>query len=342
MEDICRICLERDAKELLSLYFYVEPLDKTYFQMYEYVSGITPSQNNSTFLCLICSEALKTAYLFKGKIVENEKSFSEFMEKKVDVSKVIGDVQMILEPSIEMIVVENDGYIEPKKEPKDEATQKMQQNNEEGVIQCALCSYNTSKKDNYQKHVERVHKRQKMKCDGCEESFHLIYIMEKHRQVEHGFYHEYVVDVGLLPTQTTDTNSEQLPSIECPLCDYKSSSKANYAKHVKRKHNRQSLQCEDCEESFHLVYVLDEHRREKHNKYEPSSNAVKTNIDESETKKTVVNKDAKAKKDKSVRKYECTDCNLSFDSAGPLKEHRLSVHNYGKINNRKKRKTSAN
>lgn len=275
MKEICRICLKSGIKDLISLYFYVESLDKTYFQMYDYISGVTPCINYYNCVCKTCAEVLSTAFMFKEKIEENEKLFNEFMEGKTgDLDEMESD-PMMMEPNIEMIVVEDEELIELKEEPlmEDEwldATQKLKikkrnQNDEEEEIQCVLCSYNTTKKANFQKHVERTHKRQKMKCDGCNETFHLIYILEKHRQTEHGFHNKYEVDVSFnYLVQLPEIEPEKLPIIECPLCEYKSTSKDNYGKHVKRKHNRQSLLCDGCEESFHLIHVLDQHRREKH------------------------------------------------------------------------------
>lgn len=52
--------------------------------------------------------------------------------------------------------------------------------------------------------------------------------------------------------------------IRCPLCDYKSHVKDNYQKHVLRTHKRQEMKCDGCEKSYHLIYLLDEHRASVH------------------------------------------------------------------------------
>lgn len=273
MENNCRICLKTDMKDLLSLHFYDCTINKTYFQMYQYVSGVVPC-NNTKFLCNICVDALKAAFLFKEKIETNEKMFNNLLGSFSDNIKENENddafEQMIIEPSIDMMTVDqNEDDMEVKQEVVHypfEATQWSDYSNkddEREVIQCVLCSYNTSKKCNFQKHVVRVHKRLKMRCDGCHESFHLIYILEKHRQIDHGFFHKYTVDESLKQANV-ELKLEELAVIECPLCDYKSTSKDNYGKHVKRTHNRENLQCDGCEESFHLVHVLNQHRRVKH------------------------------------------------------------------------------
>lgn len=281
MANTCRICLKSDIKDLLSLYLYNEAFKKTYFQMYKYVSGAEP-RTNSKFICSICAEELKTAFLFKEKIQTNEKMFNELIGNILDGMKEINNDDsnnedlIIVEPTLEIDSLVYASTASDTKQDFDfEKVEVIQEapiqtwynedkSNEDEVIQCVLCSYNTLKKCNFQKHVERVHKRAKMRCDGCNASFHLIYMLEKHRVAEHGFFHEYVVDESLIQLEPVEVNSDKLPLIECPLCDYKSTSKDNYGKHVKRTHNRESLQCDGCEESFHLVHVLDQHRRVKH------------------------------------------------------------------------------
>uniref|UniRef100_A0A336LTP3 CSON004400 protein n=1 Tax=Culicoides sonorensis TaxID=179676 RepID=A0A336LTP3_CULSO len=64
-------------------------------------------------------------------------------------------------------------------------------------IKCPLCPYSTIGKDNFRNHYRNQHNKQELKCDGCDAKFHLFYRLNRHREEEHGFEHEYIVDESL-------------------------------------------------------------------------------------------------------------------------------------------------
>lgn len=207
---------------------------------------------------------------------------------------------------------------------------------EDEVIQCALCEYKSNVKDNYQKHVLRVHHRQEMKCDGCDEKFHLIYLLNEHRQHEHEFTHEYKV---ITVPSSKDPKDEEGELIRCPLCDYTSTVKGNYQKHVLRIHNRQEMQCDGCDEKFHLIYLLDEHRRGEHNfthdyKVDESlkvklperrHGALKAHKFESNGNTNAVKKEEDDDFDKGTE-FKCPLCSYSSSRHSRFSDHYRKMH----------------
>lgn len=153
-------------------------------------------------------------------------------------------------------------------------------------------------------------------------------------------------------------NKQKKEIIQCPLCMYSGYEKSNYRKHVKRMHNNQRLKCDckGCSASFHLIYILMEHRRSKHDfehEYQVGVGGM-TKKDQNlriEEKMTKPDIDKSAGSLKSCpycnrnfssykilrehcngehpeKKYGCPDCEERFPLAYHLKKHRRVVHNY--------------
>lgn len=151
------------------------------------------------------------------------------------------------------------------------------------------------------------------------------------------------------------TSKQKQHIIHCPLCMYEGYDKSNYRKHVKRVHDNQPLKCDfdGCSESFHLIYVLIEHRKTKHdfvheyqvddrlNKEQKIRIDEKKEMPKSEGDKSVVSLKScpycsqSFSSHKILRqhcngehKYGCPDCSERFPLASHLKKHRRLVHNY--------------
>uniref|UniRef100_A0A336LX98 CSON015632 protein n=2 Tax=Culicoides sonorensis TaxID=179676 RepID=A0A336LX98_CULSO len=262
---------------------------------------------NPLGVCALCSKGLVSAYHLRKRIEETEEHISRYRVKNEEnlsdeKNSVQGsssedeDEEMPLNKLVPLVKIEADpdASLKIENEERDEnsmmeGTKPMDTSEKGDLIQCVLCDYSSHSKGNYQKHVVRVHKRQKMRCDGCKKEFHLIYLLEEHRKTKHEFNHKYVLDKKLLVEESEESESSDSDSsdseparrrsskskkktsrmegelIQCPLCDYQSNVKDNYQKHVIRVHKRARMKCDGCEESFHLIYLLQEHRKWEHN-----------------------------------------------------------------------------
>lgn len=306
----CRVCDKAIGKHGVYLETETGESTQTFADIYSYLFEIEP-RDGPQRLCWICSKALVSAFKLRKKIEDHEKVFKMFHatngksqsanEKKMDAKVIhwkpvkqeqeVGEDPMTesivvkVEPSVPLeMEVSDDGdssdgdsiKICKRKKKKKRVVRSWNKSSEGEMIQCLLCDYKSTVKDNYQKHVNRIHNKQEMKCDGCEEGFHLVYNLEEHRKSQHKFKHEYQVILKPItepsPEQKLKAQSrenrpqrtEEGDLIQCPLCDYKSNVKGNYQKHVLRTHNRQEMKCDGCKEKFHLIYLLEEHREAEH------------------------------------------------------------------------------
>lgn len=289
----CRICDKIVGKH--GVYFHTEATDtsQTFAEIYAYLFGIEPKEGPQD-LCWNCSKVLISTYQLRKRIKDNEKilmtmngkmGMEPSVERKItnfgavkeerELEKdpmIVESIIVKVEPSVSLEMDVTDDDTSDDEPLKKRQTKKKKVSGSKGkrvedyTIECPLCDFKSNVKDTYQKHTYRVHNRQEMLCDGCEESFHLIYVLIEHRKQEHGFTHEYKVNTKPLPENHKNANEEKQEDeiIHCPLCDYKSNVKNNYQKHVIRTHNRQEMQCEKCDQKHHLIYLLEEHRREKH------------------------------------------------------------------------------
>lgn len=301
----CRICDKVIGKH--GVYFHSQAVGtcQTFADIYLYLFGIEPTDGPQD-LCGSCSKVLISTYELRKKIKDNEKILmtangrngvgsgrSDNNRKIVHFGPIKQERELETDPMVESVVVKVEPNVpldmnvsddgdssdsEPVKKPKKRNLKKKKRpvpkvkRIEDYTIECPLCDFKSNVKDTYQKHVFRVHNRQEMQCDGCEESFHLIYLLQEHRKFEHDFTHEYKVIAKPMPEPDPDQKSrnhyqdimQEGDMIQCPLCHYRSNVKNNYQKHVIRTHNRQEMKCDGCELQFHLIYLLEEHRREKH------------------------------------------------------------------------------
>ncbi|XP_063697793.1 PR domain zinc finger protein 5-like [Culicoides brevitarsis] len=142
-------------------------------------------------------------------------------------------------------------------------------------IQCPLCPYTGIGKSNFRNHYRRLHNKQELQCDGCEAKFHLFYRLSRHREEEHNFSHEYVVDESLklkmheiqrLPRLKKDDKE-----IQCQECDQVLKGPRKLSDHLKEVHNiikkRPERVKEICSYCGKFVANLEYHIRHLHSEY---------------------------------------------------------------------------
>lgn len=113
-------------------------------------------------------------------------------------------------------------------------------------INCPLCPYTGLGKSNFRNHYRVKHNKQELQCDGCDAKFHLFYRLYRHREEEHNFSHEYVVDESLKVTYEPIKKDVKKPYIRKP------------------KHG-QYYQCPKCDEILRGPRILKDHLKDVHN-----------------------------------------------------------------------------
>ncbi|XP_063700537.1 PR domain zinc finger protein 5-like [Culicoides brevitarsis] len=106
-------------------------------------------------------------------------------------------------------------------------------------IKCPLCPYTGIGKSNFRNHYRVKHNKQELQCDGCDAKFHLFYRLNRHREEEHNFSHEYVVDESL------KVKDEIVPR-------------------VRQKKEDKDYQCSHCDSILRGPRKLNEHLKEVH------------------------------------------------------------------------------
>lgn len=358
----CQICEKIIGSHNLGFDTLVDTV-KTFSQIYSYLFGIEATFGPQD-LCWNCSKSLASAFHLRRKIVNNEENlkiqkYTPFAEKEDNLindedmssnsfnTEPFFSVKVEPEPQLELNVSENSTTEnEESEEEKPKKNRKIKKQRrcrskrrkEDEEIKCPLCDYKSNVKDNYQKHVLRTHKRQEMKCDGCENNYHLIYLLEEHRRSEHGFTHEYVVDEELkLKTHVTKINlykvkvKKEFPSdendndsseeaIKCPLCSYVSNKSSSFVKHYRKMHNNLQFQCDGCSAKDHHFYRLLRHRKINHN-FE--HNYI---IDE-----LLIEEDRKRKERRRIEKgqnFPCPECEQWFKQKRHVSKHLRIVHKH--------------
>lgn len=355
----CRICLKSGIERCFSLESTSETLGQTYAEIYQYVCGLTPI-NEPKFLCLACAGTLSTAYRFKKRLEENEKILSA-----ANVKPESDDENINFKPKTEIIVFENDILSEyalkreeddvvsiqsgelatspaasdvvsdqddEELEMPDSAKGKSKKQKRE-IIQCPLCSYKGQEKSNFRKHVKRVHNNQKLKCDGCSDSFHLIYILMEHRKVKHDFEHKYQVDERCQKVRTEEMRDETRSDSEkaavsqklCPYCDRSFSSYKILRQHCNGEHPEKKYGCPDCEERFPLPYHLKKHRRLVHN-YQPENATTICGYCGKFFPQKSLDSHIKNIHFKPDTEYQCDQCNIKISTKPGLINHMRSKH----------------
>lgn len=363
----CRICDKLIGKH--GVYFHTEAADtsQTFAEIYLYLFGVEPKDGPQD-LCWSCSKVLVSTYQLRKRIKDNEKMMmtmngrvgkknemeinsverkvtnfgpvKQEMEEEKD-PMVVESVVVKVEPAVSLDMDVSSDETSSDDEPlrkrslkkKKKASVGRGKRVEDYTIECPLCDFKSNVKDTYQKHTYRVHNRQEMLCDGCDESFHLIYVLLEHRKYTHEFTHEYKVNTKPMPENDRDNDQEIMQEdemIECPLCPYKSNVKNNYQKHVIRTHNRQEMKCEKCDQKHHLIYLLDEHRREKHGlttPYEADESLKLKTFDKrfgSFKGRSIGLNDSKSDGETNV--FECPLCSYHSNRVTRFSDHYKNMH----------------
>ena len=104
-------------------------------------------------------------------------------------------------------------------------------------IKCDFCDNTYSKRTNMYRHIRRVHKEQKCKCNFCDKMF-LPYFMKIHINRAHRI--------------------EGVKPFKCDFCDKTFTRNSSMQKHIKRFHEEneeQKIKCEFCDESISPAYL---------------------------------------------------------------------------------------
>lgn len=139
-------------------------------------------------------------------------------------------------------------------------------------IQCPLCPYTGIGKSNFRNHYRRLHNKQELQCDGCPAKFHLFYRLNRHREEEHNFSHEYVVDESLKlklhEIQKVPKIKKEEKDFQCPQCDQVLKGPRKLNDHLKDVHNfvkkRPERTKEICSFCGKFVANLEYHIRHLH------------------------------------------------------------------------------
>lgn len=139
-------------------------------------------------------------------------------------------------------------------------------------IKCPLCPYTSIGKSNFRNHYRRQHNKQELQCDGCEAKFHLFYRLYRHREEEHNFSHEYVVDESLKvefeSPQVPRPTKKEKKDFQCPECDQVLKGQRRLHEHLKQDHNfvkkRPERTKEICSYCGKFVANLEAHIRHLH------------------------------------------------------------------------------
>ncbi|XP_063709932.1 zinc finger protein 615-like [Culicoides brevitarsis] len=221
-EKTCRICLKK-CENLVSLQSSCEAFKEvSYATMYKFVCDISPL-NDPQFLCLSCTPSLITAFEFRKRLEENEKTL-----RLIDLKRSPLQTELIL----------------------------FESNTNEN-LDCEPINAGKQVKRN-QKQAKLVEK--KFGCPDCEESFPYSYHLKKHRRTVHNYQPENVTTIcgycGKLCSQKSlDSHIKNIhfksdTEFTCDLCQAKVSTKPGLINHMRSKHMELIYSCRYCEESF--------------------------------------------------------------------------------------------
>lgn len=141
-------------------------------------------------------------------------------------------------------------------------------------IQCPLCPYTGIGKSNFRNHYRSKHNKQQLQCDGCDLKFHLFYRLYRHREEDHHFTHEYVVDESLKVPEGTmyaprPRTKKEDKEVNCPQCNILLRGPRKLQDHLRDVHNyvkespRYKVICNFCGK-FVVNYNLEAHIRHLH------------------------------------------------------------------------------
>lgn len=339
----CRICLKSGIEKCFSLQSLSETLAQTYAEIYQYVCGLIPI-NEPQNLCLGCAGTLVTAFRFKKRLEENERILSA-----VNVKPESDEETINLTPKTEVIVFDNDDLL---KNDEDEVKSVQSDGGEASPladsddfsddddsliapkkqkresIQCPLCSYKGCEKSYFRKHVKRVHNNQKLKCDGCAASFHLIYVLMAHRKVKHGYEHKYQVEGKgqRIDEEKKSDNDKAATSLKsCPYCEREFPNYKILRQHCNTEHPDKKYGCPDCDERFPLAYHLKKHRRLVHN-YQPENATTICGYCGKLFPQKSLDSHIKNIHFKPDTEYTCDQCNIKISTKPGLINHMKSKH----------------
>lgn len=214
---------------------------------------------------------------YVAKVVSVVPSSDNTKEQKGDLKQEISDTP--IKSTVQEIPVEEKQYkldclgrrIPISRKYKDREV-KWPRKERKLPIQCPLCSYSGIGKSNFRNHYRVKHNKQELQCDGCDAKFHLFYRLYRHREEEHNFSHEYVVDESLKVKDEIVPRprlKKEDKDFQCPQCDEVLRGPRKLNDHLKDVHNivkeptRFKVICNFCGK-FVVNYNLEAHIRHLH------------------------------------------------------------------------------
>lgn len=130
---------------------------------------------------------------------------------------------------------------------------------------CKFCDFNTSRKDNLEKHLERLHsfvklnldlirKQEEFKCKLCSEDFGLDRLR---------FQSHLVLKSCQRKGETLEVNNRG--KLQCAKCHRSYADANSLTRHIAWKHREPiGYKCSECEASFKLKSSMNRHKKQEH------------------------------------------------------------------------------
>ena len=244
---------------------------------------------------------------------------------------------------------------------------------EEVQVKCDDCGTSFAFNDDLKKHTANVHdqKNKTLKCSYCNDRFSNNLAIKKHISTAHEgspipemLHHCQICDfktksIGYIKTHIQIIHEGKKP-YHCIICDTRFTMRSNFRAHVAVVHEgKRSKKCDKCDKSFSTNQLLNSHNAAAHEGIKP----FRCNLCEYATVKKYVLKEHIAsvhegkkskKKDQKelaenqenrylkhevndylnqAKPFECTDCDMKFNSQSNFEFHMKNSGNPTKCNN---------
>ena len=176
--------------------------------------------------------------------------------------------------------------------------------NQERILFCNACEFNTTKKRRLGIHMKTEHKEYQVQCKKCN-------FQAKTKSLKAKNAHE-------LLRRHMNAVHEGI-TYNCPQCDYISTQKVHLKRHIKSKHEDSRLQCPYCDKSTTRKESLDIHIRSVHE-------GVKFPCPHCEYQAAQKNGLSVHIKVHEGVKFQCDQCELSYNYESALKIHISAIH----------------
>ena len=142
------------------------------------------------------------------------------------------------------ILNEFEQLISDEKTSLEEAQEKAEKEEKEGLFPCTLCKYKATQQGHLKNHVKMVHERIKDKCEECDKEFADRSNLKKHIRIIHEKFR-----------------------YKCDQCEKEFKHKQALSSHVRSFHQGikdKNYECEHCGEKYKFMQGLKHHNESKH------------------------------------------------------------------------------